>query len=109
MALQDSFIQAISIAPIQFHYYSEALPTKHRQAVVSQFHAAAPQATAIEELAQDPNVAVRAEFEPATLRTKNAESTSETPRSKIMDGKWGSSMTFFLSHHSHNVRSVSGD
>jgi len=25
-----SFIQAISLAPLQVHYYSEALPTQHR-------------------------------------------------------------------------------
>jgi len=28
-SLIHSFIQAISIAPLQVHYYSEALPTKH--------------------------------------------------------------------------------
>jgi len=29
----DSFIQAISIAPLQVHYYSEALPTQHGDCV----------------------------------------------------------------------------
>src|SRR6218665_2058974 len=28
-SLINSFIQAISIAPLQVHYYSEALPTQH--------------------------------------------------------------------------------
>jgi len=38
---QDTFIQAISIAPLQvlYMYYSEALPTQ------PEFHAEAPQAT----------------------------------------------------------------
>ena len=29
LSFDDSFIQAISIAPPQVHYYSEALPTEH--------------------------------------------------------------------------------
>jgi len=37
------FIQAISIAPLQVHYYSEALPTPTD--TVSEFHAEASQAT----------------------------------------------------------------
>ena len=57
-----SFIQVISIAPLQVHYCSEALPTTK--------HAEAPQATASEGLAHGPYVAARAGFEPATHRTK---------------------------------------
>ena len=52
-----SFIQAISIAPLQVHCYSEALPT---QDTLLEFHAEAPQATASEGLAQGPYVAVGA-------------------------------------------------
>src|SRR6218665_29431 len=56
---------------------------------MSEFHAAAPQATASERLAQDPNVAARAEFEPAALRTKGDESTNEPPRPiHIRRGIW---------------------
>ena len=44
-----------------------------------EFHTEAPQATASEGLAQGPYVAVRTEFEPATLWTKGVESTNEPP------------------------------
>jgi len=42
-----SFIQAISIAPLQVHYiyYSEAHSSLHSTDTVSKFHAEAPQAT----------------------------------------------------------------
>ena len=72
----SSFIQAISIAPLQVHYYSEALA----HYTVSEFHAEAPWATASEGLAQGTYVAARAGFQPATLRTKGDESTNEPPR-----------------------------
>jgi len=45
-----SFIQAISIVPLQIHYNSEALPTHTDTAL--EFHAAVPQATVSEGLAQ---------------------------------------------------------
>ena len=64
-----SFVQAISITPLQVHYYSEA-----------EFHAEAPQANASEGLAQGPYVAAKAGLEPATLRTKGVESTNEPTR-----------------------------
>src|SRR6218665_4042195 len=47
---------------------------------VSEFHAAAPQATASEGLAHGPYVSARVGVEPATLRTKGDESTNEPPR-----------------------------
>ena len=50
---------------------------------MSEFHAEAPQATVSQGLAQGPYVAARAGFEPATLRTRVDESTSEPPRSNI--------------------------
>ena len=62
-----SFILDISIAPLQVHYYSEALPTQHTNTVL-QFHAEAPQAS--KGLVQGPCVAARAGFKPTTLRTK---------------------------------------
>jgi len=45
---------------------------------VSEFHAEAPQATTSEGLVRGPYMAARAGFEPATLRTKGAESTNES-------------------------------
>ena len=73
----NSFVQAISIAPLQVHYYSEVLPTQHGYCVgVS---AKAPHATASEGLAQGPYVAARAGLELVTLRTKGDESTNEPP------------------------------
>src|SRR6218665_41604 len=47
---------------------------------MSEFRTNAPQVIANEGLAQGPNVAARAGFEPATLRTKGVESTNEPPR-----------------------------
>src|SRR6218665_3531881 len=69
-----------SIAPLQVHYYSEALPTQHGYSTVSGFHAEAPQATASGGLAQGQYVAARAGFESMTLQMKGAESTNEPPR-----------------------------
>ena len=38
-----TFIQTISIAPLQVHFYSEALPTQHGYCdTASEFHAEAP-------------------------------------------------------------------
>src|SRR6218665_2658284 len=62
-----SFIQAISIAPLQVHYYSETPPTQHRCG--SEFHAEVPQATASKGLAQGSYMAARAGVEPTTLQT----------------------------------------
>src|SRR6218665_3306263 len=50
----QSFSQAISIAPLQHHYYSEAL----------QFYAEAPQAAASEILAQGPYVGLDRDSNP---------------------------------------------
>ena len=73
-----SFIQTISIAPLQVHYYSEALPTQHGYcAGVSRRSA---QATAGKGLAQGPYVAARAGFETAALRLKGIDSTNAPPR-----------------------------
>src|SRR6218665_3373437 len=73
----DSFIHAISTAPLQVHHSSEVIKTQHKH--LSEFHAKAPQATASEGLAQGSYVAARAGFEPTTLRTKGDESTNEPP------------------------------
>jgi len=74
-----SFIQAISIVPLQVHYYSEALPTQHGDCVytVSEFHAESLQAIVSEGLAHGPCVVARAWFEPTTPRTKGDESNNE--------------------------------
>src|SRR6218665_156541 len=78
----NSFIQVVSIAPLQVHYYSEALPTQHEYCV--EVSRRKPQATASEGLAQGPYVAARAGFKPATIRTKGVKSTNGPPRPIIM-------------------------
>ena len=80
-AFLHSFIQAITIAPLQVHYYSEALPTQH--GTVSEFYAETPQATVSEGRAQGPYVAARAGVEPMTLRTKGVDSTNAPPTPQI--------------------------
>ena len=52
---------------------------RHSTDTVWEFHAESPHTALIEGLAQGPYVAVRAGFEPATLRTKGVESTNESP------------------------------
>src|SRR6218665_2390046 len=73
------FIQAISIAPLAVHYYSEALPTQHGYCVGGSRRSA----TISCERRTSPThlqLAARAGFEPATNRTKGVESTNEPPR-----------------------------
>src|SRR6218665_2273487 len=72
-----SFIQAISIAPLQAHCYPEALLTQHGYCV--QVHTEALQATASKGLAQGLYMAAKIGFEPVTLQTKGDESTNEPP------------------------------
>src|SRR6218665_1608049 len=64
-----SFIQAISIAPVQVHY-SEALPTQHGHCALCRNF------TPSEGLARGPYVAARAGVEPMTLRTRGVDSTN---------------------------------
>ena len=88
-----TFIQAISIAPLQvfciFVRMNKVTTTttqrrsRHSTDTVSEFHAEAPQATASEGLAQGPYVAARAGFEPMTPRMKGDESTNEPPQSTV--------------------------
>jgi len=63
-----SFIPDISIAPVEVHYYSEALSTTALMLCRSK-HAIALQATASEELAQGLYLAAMVGFGPAILRT----------------------------------------
>ena len=77
-----SFIHAISTAPIQVHYYLEAL--LHSTDTVSEFHAEVPQARATEGLAHGPCVAARVGFEPATFQMKGDEFTNEPQRPRVM-------------------------
>src|SRR6218665_557659 len=46
------FIQTISIAPLQVHYYSEA--SQNNTDTISEFHAELPQATAVKDLPKVP-------------------------------------------------------
>src|SRR6218665_3479059 len=85
-----TFIQAISIAPLQvfciFVRMNKVTTTttqrrpRHSTDTVSKFHAEAPETTASEGLAQGPYEASRARVEPTTLRTIGFYSTSEPPR-----------------------------
>ena len=51
---------------------------------MSDLHAEARQVTVSEGLAQDPYVAARTGFEPATMRTKDAESSNVPPRPTLI-------------------------
>src|SRR6218665_578622 len=73
----DSFIPAISIAPLQVLYYSEALPTTARNCIGGSRRSA--QATAGKGLAQGPYMAARAGVEPTTLRLRVITSTNAPP------------------------------
>ena len=79
-----SFIQAISIAPLQVHYYTEALPTQHRYYVEVSLRSTAGNCkwrTCPRSLR-----GARPGFEPATLRTKGDEFTNEPPRPPVHVG-----------------------
>src|SRR6218665_1019480 len=69
-----SFIQAISIAPLKSTTTQKR--SRHSTDTVPEFHAEVPLATASSGLAQDPYVAVRAGFEPTTLRSNGIDSTN---------------------------------
>ena len=73
-----SFIPAISIAPLQVLYYSEALPTTARILYIGVSRRSA-QTTAGKGLAQGPYVAARVGVEPMTLRLKAIDSTKAPP------------------------------
>ena len=75
-----SYMQDISKAPLQVHYYSEVLPTT-AFILCRSYHAKALHETVSERLAQGPNVAARVGFEPATFRTQGTEPTTEPPPS----------------------------
>src|SRR6218665_2564544 len=79
LSLIHSFIPAISIAPLQVLYYSEALTTTARILYRSSRRSA--QATAGKELAQGPYVTARVGVEPTTLRLKVIDSTKAPSRS----------------------------
>ena len=68
----DSFIQSIFIAPLQVHYYSEALPTQHGYSVRVSRRSATGNCKS--RTRQSPYVAATAGVEPMTLRTKFGDS-----------------------------------
>src|SRR6218665_2158610 len=79
LSIIHSFIPAISIAPLQVLYNSEALPIQHGYCVGASRRSA--QATAGKELVQGPYVA---EVEPTTLRLKVIVSTKAPSRPTII-------------------------
>src|SRR6218665_821308 len=74
-----SFIPAISIAPLQVLYQSEALPTTAYGYCIK-VSCRSAQATACKRLAQGPCVTARAGVEPTTLRLKVIDSTKAPSR-----------------------------
>src|SRR6218665_47796 len=75
----SSFLPDISIAPLQVHYYSEALPTTALILCWS-YHAKALHATVSERLAQGRYLVARVGFKPATFRTQGTKLTTEPQR-----------------------------
>ena len=73
-----SFIQTISIAPLQVHYYLEALPTQHGYCARVSHRSAT--GNCVLGLAQGPCMVARAGFEPTTIRLKVIDSTNAPPR-----------------------------
>src|SRR6218665_2400971 len=78
-----SLIHFISIVPLQSTTTRKR--SRHSTDTVPKFHAEAPQATASKGLVQGPYVGARAGFEPATFRTKGAESTNALPRPRSIE------------------------
>src|SRR6218665_1690898 len=72
-----SFTLTISIAPLQVHYYSEALPTTAR--ILYQSFTLKRTATAGKRLAQGPYMAAIAGVKPTTLRLKYIDSSKAPP------------------------------
>ena len=71
-----SFIQDISIAPLQVHYYSEALPTTERCYSVGVNTPKRYRQLSVKDLFMVPKVG----FELATFQTQGTETTTESPR-----------------------------
>src|SRR6218665_2357777 len=78
------FIQAISIAPLPFNYYSEALPTQHGYCVVVSRRSALHRKLRVKDLPKVPTCRLERE---STLRTKADESTNEPPRHALRSSK----------------------
>ena len=77
----SSFIRTISIAPLQVHFYSEALPTQHGYcAGVS--HRSATGNCELRTYPRSLHIrgGYRAKVEPTTLRLKAIDSTNAPPR-----------------------------
>ena len=83
--MDHSFIQDISIAPLQVHYYSKALPTI-ALILCRSLHAEVLHATISEGLAQGLYMAVRVGFEPATFCMQGIEPTTEPPHPMLLLG-----------------------
>ena len=75
------FIPDISIAPLQVHYYSEALPTQHGYCVGVSRRKRHRQLR-MKDVCKD--VAARAGFEPTTLRSTGIDSNNEPPRPNMV-------------------------
>src|SRR6218665_951508 len=89
-----SFIQTISIAPLQVHYYSEVLPTQHG------YCAGVPRrsATGNRKLrtCQGPYMVARAGFELTTLRLKGIDSTNAPPPPTVFNVNFPSTLIILV-------------
>jgi len=81
-----SFIQAISIAPLQVHYYSEALPTHHGYCVEASCRRAT--GNCAWRTSQVPYVAARAGLEPMTFRSTVHALIPSHSRTQILPMQW---------------------
>ena len=105
----NSFIQVISLAPLQVHCYSEALPTQHGHRVGVPRRSPADN-TASEALAHGPYLAAWAGFEPTKIRTKGDESTNEPPRLINLREIKNTRVTFifYLKIHGRDFKTIVG-
>src|SRR6218665_400227 len=82
-----SFIQTISIAPLQVHFYSEALPTQHGYCVGVSRRSATGKCE-LRTCPRSVHGGYRAGVEPTTLRLKAIDSTNAPPhttKSYVLD------------------------
>ena len=98
-----SFIPAISIAPLQVLYYSEALPTTARIL----YRSFTPKRTGncMKRLAKGPYVAARAGVEPTTLQLKVIVSTKAPPRPTRWTSYKNAGKSKSFRHSDHYCRS----
>ena len=81
---QSLLVDSLFIHSVFFKSTTTPIRSWHSTDTVLEFRAETPQATASEGLAQGPNKAARAGFEPTSHRMKGNESTNEPPRPTVV-------------------------